>query len=461
MTYDANGNLTADGSGNTFVYDVRVGVIRVVVRRTADGSGNTFVYDAWNRLVAVKNGGVTAAAYGYNGQGERITETHGTTTTDLYYDASWEVVEERVNGQLQARNVWSAAAVDMMVLRDQSSQGNGVLDQRLYVQQDANGNVTAVLDIHGNVLEHYVYQPYGAVTVLTAAWMSQGTSAYGWMYLWQGKRYDGAVGLYDSRGRVYSPSLGRPLQADPLGLAPDPRNDYRWEGNGPTDRTDPSGLMAPGPIFVRRPHGWRPPPPAPFNWDAGLKTGAGGATGCAVGGMVFPPGGEIVGGIIGFAGGLVWGGGSQGGQRTNNTTVVEQGLVIGSFPALPYILWEYATPAIAAAWAYFTTHPEAVQNEPQIQDGLEQLTFYRGDQAGLTEFLSHAAQIGGQGNSEEILANGDLDQLMAQHALDSSNPPSPFISVTTDPNMAPNIRRFRWFSLRTPIGAGTCDSESV
>jgi YD repeat-containing protein len=99
VTYDANGNLTADGSGNTYIYD------------------------AWNRLVAVKNNGTTVASYSYDGLGRRITETHGSTTTDLYYSANWQVLEEKVNGQLQARYVWSPAGVDTLVLRDDSSQG--------------------------------------------------------------------------------------------------------------------------------------------------------------------------------------------------------------------------------------------------------------------------------------------------------------------------------------------------
>jgi RHS repeat-associated protein len=216
VTYDANGNITADGSGNTYVYD------------------------AWNRLVAVKNGGTILAAYGYNGLGERVNETHGSTTTDLYYSANWQVLEEHVNGQLQARYVWSPAGVDTLVLRDDSSQNNGILDRRLYVQQDALGNVTALLDTSGNVVERYAYAPYGAVTVLNPDFSVRGTSAYNWNYFFQSKRYDGAVGLYDSRGRAYSPTLMRPLQADPLGLGPD-RNDYRWEGNNPTDAIDPSG----------------------------------------------------------------------------------------------------------------------------------------------------------------------------------------------------------------------------
>jgi RHS repeat-associated protein len=153
------------------------------------------------------------------------------------------VLEEWQGGQAQARNVWSPVYVDALVLRDQSSQNNGVLDQRLYVQQDADWNVTALVDTSGNVVERYVYDPFGAVTVLAPNWTTRGSSSYSWGYLYQGQRYDAAAGLYDARGRAYSPALGRPLQADPLGLGPD-INDYRWEGDGPADAVDPSGLDA-------------------------------------------------------------------------------------------------------------------------------------------------------------------------------------------------------------------------
>jgi hypothetical protein len=64
------------------------------------------------------------------------------------------------------------------------------------------------------------------------------------------------------------------------------------------------------------------------------------------------------------------------------------------------------------------------------------LTFYRGDATGQTEFLSPAAQTGGIAYSENVLANNDLNDLMSLHATDSSAAPSPFISVTTDPNLA-------------------------
>jgi YD repeat-containing protein len=219
------GAVTNDANGNT----------------TADGSGNTFVYDAWNHLVAVDNGSTTLAAYGYDALGRRITETHGSTTTDLYLSSANQVLEERVGGVVQARNVWSPVYVNALDLRDQSSQHDGVLDQRLYAQQDANWNVTAFTDSSGNVVERYVDDAFGMVTVLNPDGTLRGTSAITVPYMWQGMRYDDSVNLYHTFTRDVSPMLMRPLQVDFAGLWPD-NDPYRWEGNGPADRLDPSGL---------------------------------------------------------------------------------------------------------------------------------------------------------------------------------------------------------------------------
>src|SRR5207244_8061544 len=68
-TYDANGNMTTDETGKTFIYD------------------------AWNRLAQVKSGTQVQVSYGYDALGRRITETTGSTTKDLYYSAAWQVLE--------------------------------------------------------------------------------------------------------------------------------------------------------------------------------------------------------------------------------------------------------------------------------------------------------------------------------------------------------------------------------
>jgi hypothetical protein len=105
----------------------------------------------------------------------------------------------------------------------------------------------------------------------------------------------------------------------------------------------------------------------------------------------------------------------------------------------------FGAPSVAKLGAGVRTAQTLVPAAEETGAGLGQAaenaptTFYRGDQAGLTEFRSHAAKAGGQAHSEAVLANGDMNDLMVQHWLDSRDPLSPFISVTTDPNAA---RRF-------------------
>jgi RNA polymerase sigma factor (TIGR02999 family) len=102
--------------------------------------------------------------------------------------------------------------VDALVLRDRSTHNNGTLDERLWVQQDANWNVTALFNSSGSVVERYVYDPYGQVTYLNGTWSTISGSAYAWMYGLQGLRLDTTTGNDDARERVYRPTVQRFLQ---------------------------------------------------------------------------------------------------------------------------------------------------------------------------------------------------------------------------------------------------------
>ena len=145
-TYDANGNMTGDETGKLFVYD------------------------AWNRMVAVKtSGGTVLKTYGYDSLNHRVSETVSGVTTDLYYSAGWQVLEERVGGVTRVSNVWSPVYVDAMIARDRDTDTNGSLDERLYVTHDANFNVTGLINTSGAVVERYVYDSYGAQRELDGA----------------------------------------------------------------------------------------------------------------------------------------------------------------------------------------------------------------------------------------------------------------------------------------------------
>lgn len=279
--YDALGNwdaVTTDGSTQTRTHNRQneVGSVGGATTPTYDANGNLtkdqagqqYVYDAWNRLVAVKDAaGATIAQYKYDGLSRRASETRAGATTDLYYSAAWQVLEERAGGAAKAQYVWSPVYVDALVLRDRDADGNGSLEERLWAQQDANFNVTALADGSGNVVERYAYDPFGGVTVLDATWgVRTGGSSYGWVCRYQGLRQDPATGLHHARYRDLHPALGRPLQRDPLGFAAGDANVYRWVGNGPAGATDPLGLYP------------RVAPEAMAGDGAGQQVGTGGGT---------------------------------------------------------------------------------------------------------------------------------------------------------------------------------------
>jgi RHS repeat-associated protein len=233
-------NLTFDNNGNT----------------TTDDTGKTLVYDAWNRLVQGKQGTAVLVSYTFDALNRRVTENPG-ALKDLYYSSNWQVLEEQVGGVTQAQYVWSPAYMDALVLRDRGAE-------RLYVQQDANWNVTGLVSTAGAVLERYAYDPYGAVTFLNATWGAIADSAYAWVYLQQGGRYDTTSGLYSFRSRDYSPTLGRWVQQDPVSYGAGDTNLYRFLLNRPVNLTDPMGLA---PI----PPPWTSTPTAPLPGPGALR----------------------------------------------------------------------------------------------------------------------------------------------------------------------------------------------
>src|SRR5262249_8079319 len=111
--YDANGNMTTDQTGKTLVYD------------------------AFNRMVQYKTGSTVLLTYTFDALNRRITENPGTLRV-LYYSSGWQVLEERVSGNVADQYVWSPVYIDAMIERDRDTNSDGVVDERLYVQQDGN-----------------------------------------------------------------------------------------------------------------------------------------------------------------------------------------------------------------------------------------------------------------------------------------------------------------------------------
>ena len=198
--YDLKGNLTDDG---TWIYG----------------------YDTENRLVSASTTG-TSASYAYDALGRRQSKTVNGVTTSWASYGSQEIAEYQGTGALTlvGRTIFGPGL-------DEPVATVSATNVRTYQFQDALGSVIALANASGQVTEKYAYTAYGLNTIV-----GPGTAAF----RYAGRRFDPETGLYFNRARAYSPTLGRFLQADPIGTQGG-INLYAYTGNDPANGTDPSG----------------------------------------------------------------------------------------------------------------------------------------------------------------------------------------------------------------------------
>ena len=139
--------------------------------------------------------------------------------------------------------------MNQLIERDDHTPGaSGTsLDRRLYAEQDADYNVTSLTNSSGTVVERYIYDPYGSVTVLNASGTVLGagmiSSTVGWNYGFQDGWTDPKTGQVYFDNRWVNVILGRWDQQDPAGTI-NGANLYQLELSGPVGRLDPSGTQS-------------------------------------------------------------------------------------------------------------------------------------------------------------------------------------------------------------------------
>jgi RHS repeat-associated protein len=114
-------------------------------------------------------------------------------------------------------------------------------DSIRYFTADANYNVTAMIDAAtGDVVERYVYAPYGEATVYSATWTNP-TAPMTDGPLYAGYFLDAETGLYQLRNRCYDSSLSAFISRDPVGYTTAEANLYGYCGGSPISAADPNG----------------------------------------------------------------------------------------------------------------------------------------------------------------------------------------------------------------------------
>jgi RHS repeat-associated protein len=229
-SYVFNSNNQISGSG--VVYDAAGNV-------TADGLGNTYTYDAENRVIQV-NGtagqcSTATACYVYDALGQRVRATINSTSYDFIYNGGRAIDEVAASGW-----VWGDAGGSQLAV-----YSNSPTSTTYFNHSDWLGSVRAWSNVSGASVGTSTNLPFGDGQT------NSGTMANLWHYT--GLPEDTESGLTHALFRQLSTTQGRWMTSDPAGLAAvDPTNPQSWNryayvNNTPTNAVDPLGLYCPVP----------------------------------------------------------------------------------------------------------------------------------------------------------------------------------------------------------------------
>ena len=227
-TYDANGSLTVDATGQRYVLDAEN-------RQTGleDGSSNKL------------------AEYAYDGEGKRVRKliSSSNIVTHFVYDAGGTLIEEWTTTPPMERNGLPSVSTTSYVYAGSRLISTETGSATTYVTLDHLGSTRVTTDGGGNVTSRKDFMAFGeeAITVQRNVGVGYGTPPVRQDYT--GYEKEAESGLEFAQARYQNPVHGRFTSVDPLTASatiknPQTFNRYSYALNSPYKFTDPLGLLS-------------------------------------------------------------------------------------------------------------------------------------------------------------------------------------------------------------------------
>ena len=246
-----------DKNGSRFEYDAIEGIRKVILSEITKASIATeevteFDWDHQDRLVGVVirpsiNANPTSTiSYKYDAFNRRIEKNVNGTITRYVYDRGNIVFEYDGENTFQAKYVHSDNIDEpVTMIRPENPYVNAKFPaQEFYYHRDRLGNITEITDFEGTVVQRYVYDAFGKISIFDKDGNAITPNSANYLkspYAFTGREYDHETGMYFYRARYYDPDSGRFISEDPIGFGGQDANLYRYVGNNSVNFVDPEG----------------------------------------------------------------------------------------------------------------------------------------------------------------------------------------------------------------------------
>ena len=244
--YNSIGNITHKSDVGDYTY---------LKAHQVENAGNiNYTYDANGNVIQKDNTTIT-----YNSNNKPISMEDETNKTEFFYAPNRQRYKKILNNQttyyvgkhyefentntttLEKNYIY--AGNELVAIHIQEDDGNIVLPENRYMHKDALGSIDTITNESGVVIQRLAYNPFGKQIV--QSWINEEAQNSPLVKRgYTGHEHIKEFELIHMNGRVYDPTTGRFLSADPNVFHPFNTMDfnrYSYVWNNPLRYTDPSG----------------------------------------------------------------------------------------------------------------------------------------------------------------------------------------------------------------------------